>query len=126
MTVTMLLNSLFFADPIKSTGHSVEVSVRIEKSHPIFEGHFPGQPILPGVCMMQLVKELLESADQKKYQIETAGNMKFLNVIDPTVNDHINASILIEQRNEQGLKINASLFAGEVTFFKLKASLKSA
>lgn len=122
----MLLNSLFFADPINSTGHSIEAKVRIEKSHAIFEGHFPGQPILPGVCMMQLIKELIESADQKKYTFSTADNMKFLNIIDPGKDDHINASILMEQRNEQGMKISATLFAGDITFFKLKASLKPA
>lgn len=122
----MLLNSLFFADPISSTGHSIEAKVRIDKSHPIFEGHFPGQPILPGVCMMQLIKELIESAEQSKYILATADNMKFLNVVDPTENDQISASILIEQRNEEGMKITASLFAGDVTFFKLKATLQPA
>lgn len=121
----MLLNSLFFIDQITSTGHSVEASVRIEKSHAIFEGHFPGQPILPGVCMMQLIKELIESAEKKKYRLATAGNMKFLNVIDPTIHDHVNASILIEHRKENEIRINASLFASDITFFKLKAALKS-
>jgi 3-hydroxyacyl-[acyl-carrier-protein] dehydratase len=122
----MLLNSLFFTDQLAEGDFSIEATIRIDKNHPIFEGHFPGQPILPGVCMMQLIKELIESADQKKYMIETAGNMKFLNVIDPTVHNRINASILIEHRTEHELKINASLFAGDITFFKLKASLKPA
>ncbi|MEJ0079486.1 MAG: hypothetical protein WDM78_00620 [Puia sp.] len=25
----------------------------------IFSGHFPGQPVLPGVCMMEMVAEVL-------------------------------------------------------------------
>lgn len=121
----MLLNSLFFPEQITSTGYSIEASIRIEKSHAIFEGHFPGQPILPGVCMMQLIKELVEVTDGVTYRIETAGNIKFLNVIDPAITDRVMASILIEQKNELGVKINASLFAGDVTFFKLKAVLKA-
>jgi len=122
----MLLNSLFFTDQLAEGDFSIEATIRIDKNHAIFDGHFPGQPILPGVCMMQLIKELIESSDGKKYVIDTAGNMKFLNVIDPTLHERVNASVLIEQRTEQELKINASLFAGDITFFKLKASLKPA
>lgn len=100
--------------------------MRIEKSHAIFEGHFPGQPILPGVCMMQLIKELMEVTDGVAYRIETAGNIKFLNLIDPVITERVMVSISIEQKNESGIKIQASLFAGDVTFFKLKAALKVA
>lgn len=122
----MLLNNLFFAEQITSTENYREASVRIEKSHAIFEGHFPGQPILPGVCMMQLIKELMEVTDGVAYRIETAGNIKFLNLIDPVITERVMVSISIEQKNESGIKIQASLFAGDVTFFKLKAALKVA
>lgn len=122
----MLLNNLFFAEQITATENSREASVRIEKSHAIFEGHFPGQPILPGVCMMQLIKELMEVTDGVAYRIETAGNVKFLNLIDPAITERVMVSISIEQKNESGIKIQASLFAGDVTFFKLKAALKVA
>lgn len=121
----MLLNSLFFVDQITTGDYSIEAVVRIDKNHAIFEGHFPGKPIVPGVCMMQLVKELLEQSEEKELRIQSAATIKFLAVIDPTVNEYVSASILIEHNNDLELKITASLFAGEVTFFKLKAALKT-
>ncbi len=122
----MLLNSLFFVDQFTSSDYSIEAVVRIDSNHAIFEGHFPGQPIVPGVCMLQLVRELLEQSEKKKLRIQSAANIKFLAVIDPTINQSVNASILIERQEDEELKITASLFAGEVTFFKLKAALKPA
>lgn len=122
----MLLNSVFFVERITKGSHSIEAEVRIDKNHAIFEGHFPGKPIVPGVCMMQLVKELLEQVEKKKFRIQSAANIKFLAVIDPTINERVNASILIESLNDAELKITASLFASDVTFFKLKAALKTA
>lgn len=122
----MLLNSLFFTEQLAEGDFSIEAVVRIDRNHPIFEGHFPGKPVVPGVCMLQLIKELLEQSANRKLRIQTAGNIKFLAVIDPTIHEHVNASILIEYRTETELKITASLFADEVTFFKLKAALKPA
>ena len=31
--------------------------VRLDASHPVYRGHFPGHPVLPGVCTLQLVRE---------------------------------------------------------------------
>lgn len=122
----MLLNSLFIAEQLAEGDFSIETVVRIDRNHPIFEGHFPGSPVVPGVCMLQLIKELLEQSANRKLRIQTASNIKFLAVIDPTIHERINASILIEHRTETELKITASLFAGDITFFKLKAALKPA
>ena len=30
--------------------------VRLDASHPVYRGHFPGHPVLPGVCTLQLVR----------------------------------------------------------------------
>ena len=33
--------------------------IRLNPAHEIYRAHFPGQPITPGVCQIQLVTELL-------------------------------------------------------------------
>lgn len=119
----MLQNNFFVVNSLNFENNAIDAVVTIEKDHPIFEGHFPGQPVVPGVCMLQIVKELTEVALQKKCRIQSAANMKFLSVIDPRVHAVIHATISVEP-DEESVKINASLFAGEVTFFKLKAAFK--
>ncbi len=61
----------------------------INKGHDIFKGHFPAVPVVPGVCMMQMIKELLEENVQKRLQLTAAGNIKFLTVINPLENPQI-------------------------------------
>ncbi|MDR3046930.1 MAG: hydroxymyristoyl-ACP dehydratase [Bacteroidales bacterium] len=49
--------------------------------HVIFKAHFPGHPITPGVCLVQIAKELMEMHLDKKLVLRKVNNIKFLSVI---------------------------------------------
>lgn len=52
--------------------------------HPVYEGHFSGFPIAPGVMLTHLIKELCETELKRKLTMERAGDIKFLKMIIPT------------------------------------------
>lgn len=119
----MLIDSLFIVKEYSTEGTEIKASLELDENHSIFRGHFPGQPVVPGVCMMQSVKELVERQVKQKLTLIEADNMKFLSVMDPRVNKLITATVSVSNKDSV-LSINASLFAENVTFFKLKATLK--
>lgn len=121
----MLLNDFFYIQGVENGEKSLKASLLINKSHKIFEGHFPAIPIVPGVCMMQMMKEIMEQQLNRKLVVRTGDNMKFLSVINPTEHSLIQADIQYED-GQDGVKINATLLSGATTFFKLKATLQSA
>ena len=49
----------------------------------IYAAHFPGMPITPGVCQIQIVKELLEDNLNKALTIQGVRNAKFVSVLSP-------------------------------------------
>ena len=57
--------------------------ILINNKHEIFKGHFPGNPVMPGVCMMQVIKEITESIAGTKLFMEKCTNVKFLALINP-------------------------------------------
>ncbi|MCF6223044.1 MAG: 3-hydroxyacyl-ACP dehydratase [Flavobacteriaceae bacterium] len=57
--------------------------ILINNKHDIFKGHFPDNPVMPGVCMMQIIKEITESVIGKKLFMEKCSNVKFLTIINP-------------------------------------------
>ena len=69
-----------------------KASISINAAHEIFKGHFPGQPVVPGVCMTQIVKELLEKAITKETRLLKADHLKFLSVINSATIDHLDCS----------------------------------
>ncbi|MBL7858692.1 MAG: hypothetical protein JNM57_13475 [Cyclobacteriaceae bacterium] len=114
----MLLNKFFFISSLEHYPSTVKAVVSLEPSHPVFEGHFPDLPIVPGVAMMQLVREILEVQVGRKFSITAVDNMKFLAVLNPLQNKQVEVSVTYAEEDGSVL-VNASLFDGNVTFFKL-------
>lgn len=52
----MLQDSFF--DIVSESG--TQFVLRFHPEHPIYAAHFPGQPLTPGVCFVQIAFELLE------------------------------------------------------------------
>ena len=49
----------------------------------IYKAHFPGLPITPGVCIVQIATELLQEFMHKNIVLKTIANAKFLSIINP-------------------------------------------
>ena len=121
----ILLDDFFTLIQRDSSPGVVKAKLSINKAHRIFQGHFPGLPVVPGVCMLQMVREIMEVHLDRSLDITASDNMKFLSVINPDQNAEVDAAInYIEEANI--VSINATLFAGTTTFFKLKATLQAA
>ena len=97
----------------------VTVTIELNAEHPIFGGHFPDQPVVPGVCMMQTITEVLESAVQQKVTLKKAGQMKFLNMIDPVKQPLVDVTVTYKEE-EGGWKVNATLKRDDKIFMKFQ------
>jgi 3-hydroxyacyl-[acyl-carrier-protein] dehydratase len=74
----IFLNSLYTIKRILREGDSNKLSViiRLNPAHEIFKGHFPGNPLLPGVCVVQILKEILMNQLDKKLILNYASSIK--------------------------------------------------
>jgi 3-hydroxyacyl-[acyl-carrier-protein] dehydratase len=79
----MLLHDLFIVDGWQPSAGALRAQLRLRVSHRIFAGHFPGRPVLPGVCLVQLVQELAAPAAGSAVRLVRAGPIKFITMIDP-------------------------------------------
>lgn len=119
----MLLNDFYFVLNKESTDAAVSASIEFNNDHRIFEGHFPGTPIVPGVCMLQIVRELTEQVTNTKLLISEGDNIKFLNMIDPRQNNVVQVDVTFK-RSSGRYAISASITSGELTFFKFTGSFQ--
>ena len=99
----------------------VKADITLDPLHPIFEGHFPGRPVLPGVYMMQMVKEVAEAWINKKIRLVLGQDLKFLSVINPEENTMIQMELKITTEGEK-IRVVAQLLSNAVVFFKFKGA----
>ncbi len=80
----ILLDSLYKVQSRQLSETGGEFTIALDPEHFIYKAHFPGEPITPGVCIMQIAKELMEICKDCKLNITTVKNIKFLRIITPT------------------------------------------
>ena len=78
-----LNNGLYTVESTEVTGEGFDALIRLNPSHFIYAAHFPGEPITPGVCILQTALELLELFLGTVLSVERVKNVKFLKVITP-------------------------------------------
>ena len=121
MSKNETLSSILTISEIESVSdNEFLVKFFIDSSNPILKGHFPGQPILPGVVMVDLVKSCFERAKEDSFQLVTAGNIKFLRLLVP--NDEVYHLSLNIKEHEESINVSAQINQNEVTYFKQSAS----
>lgn len=121
----MLAGKLYTLAQEQVAGEAGTYQVLWNAAHPVFEGHFPGRPVVPGVCMMQTVQELLEGLLQKKVLLKKASQMKFLNMIDPNAHPQVEASVQYKLQDGE-IKVTASLKYEALTFMKFQGTFAEA
>lgn len=92
--------------------------VKIDANHPIFGGHFPGNPILPGVCQMQMVKDIFKSEFPEYSCVVSSKAIKFLHIINPRDVDTFQLKISSDKRGDD-FKLSASIYDENHTYLKM-------
>jgi 3-hydroxyacyl-[acyl-carrier-protein] dehydratase len=111
------INSLEASDDRKD----LLASIRLNRDHPVFHGHFPDQPVVPGVLMIQLVAEILSEFLRLDIGITKMHSVKYLSFIDPDMHQKIDVRIEYKQEHLHSYKVNATVYSGEQVFMKCKA-----
>ena len=117
----MLQGSFYTVQELRvPTASTVEATIALNPEHRIFEGHFPGQPVVPGVCMLQIIKECLEAALQVRLTLAKAGNIKFLTVLTPRERQIVDVRINFERSEDTILVSEASILSGTTRFIRMQ------
>ena len=116
----MLQGSFYTVLNNQSNGTSVNALLELNPEHHIFDGHFPQIPVVPGVCMMQMVKELVEDFTGQRLRLSKAEHLKFLTIINPRQNKLLEVDISINSNSSPNIQVTAAFSRQETVFFKFK------
>lgn len=78
-----LLENMFHKVACEQEGDHYHFRLQVLPECSIYQAHFPGSPITPGVCLVQVVEELMAAELGRSICLSTVKNVKFLQVIVP-------------------------------------------
>lgn len=120
----MLLGSFYKILNAEKADQLISATVEFNEGHDIFKGHFPQNPIVPGVCQIQMLDEVLNSVLGTTWQLKNIAQAKFLSFINPTVNKTVSLELKIEKEETGQLLLSASYFSPQQVFFKFKGEFQ--
>lgn len=109
-----------------SDKENIKAIIELNKDHEVYEGHFPGNPVVPGVCLTQLIKEVMESAEDKELSLVYANNIKFMAVVNPEINSRLQIDLKVKYLTEENIiKVDSVTHFNDQVFYKFKGNFKA-
>lgn len=100
---------------------AVSVTVRVNENHSVFEGHFPENPVMPGVCMLQIIKELCEQHLHTSLFLQKASQVKFTALINPNLHPQLMIHLAFNKDGETVKIKNTTTFLDGTVVLKCNA-----
>ncbi|MDR3350907.1 MAG: beta-hydroxyacyl-ACP dehydratase [Prevotellaceae bacterium] len=118
----MLLNQFFTIEAFSKDAAAFRAVVRINEGHPVFAGHFPGQPVVPGVFTLQMIKECMAYAWEKEVRFAAIQNCKFSRTILPGERRLLEIHCTFAPQPGEW-PVTVSVQSGDIIYLSLKARM---
>ena len=92
----------------------------LDASLPLFGGHFPGFPLVPGVMQIEMALRACEQFTGRRYRVVRVAKAKFMDTIAPGEPVELEAKTMVQ---EDGLHLKGTLRKGATVVSKLSLVL---
>lgn len=115
----MLLNNFFKIISQQQEGEKNLFTIELIVDHPLYAGHFPKHPIVPGVCSIGIIKECAASYLNSPLRFSSLDRCKFLNPIEPLLNKNLTVAITINPINEDEYSLSGNISNQDISFVSI-------
>ena len=121
----MLLKDFYTISSQEQTSDgNFTANINVNAAHEVFKGHFPGNPVMPGVCMMQIIKELVEGIIESDLFMQSLSNVKFMALINPEATPDLRLELNISQTEDNLVKVKNTTYFNDTVALKLASTYK--
>lgn len=124
---SLLLDDFFKINEIihnEDNHDRLTAGISLNPNHEIYNGHFPGNPVVPGVCLIQIIREVLSEHFCKELTLVKADEAKFMNMINPQLSPDLILDIKIKHTGDELLHVGVTINYNEVLCVKFRGSYR--
>ena len=118
----ILNNDFYYITDILYSGTMPNYRIRLNPQHYIFKAHFPGNPIVPGVCQVKIISELIEKYLGRRVVLTGIKNIKYLSVIIPSDDEILDIVFQKISIDEMGVKSVVCIMSDANQYAKISLS----
>ncbi len=120
----MLLEHKYFEVTAWTRGDGTAlVRVRLLPGCDVYRGHFPGHPVAPGACNIEMVRECFARVCGSDLRIATIDRCRFTAVATPAQSPELSVS-LSWTRGAEGCRLAATVAGEGTTYMEFKGTLR--
>lgn len=93
-------------------------TIQLNANHSIFDGHFPGNPVTPGVVQLEIIKELLAEHFGKFPQLIQLLNAKYLAILNPVQSKEVQIKMTLKLQEDGHYRVSGQFFSQTEIFMK--------
>ncbi|MBQ9138402.1 MAG: hydroxymyristoyl-ACP dehydratase [Alistipes sp.] len=116
-----LEGNFYNIDSIAAVEDGYTATLTLAAQHPIYQGHFPSQAVVPGVCTLTIIREIIGRILQRDVHFVTIKECKYLSALIPTEGLQVVLNITI---TENKVRATAVRVADNQTALKLRAEIE--
>ena len=120
----MLLDYYYSIKEQRTEGETAWFLVALNKDCDIYNGHFPGMPVAPGVCNIQMIKECTERMTGKQLLLSNISQCKLMTLITPQQHSELLVNIQLLEQTDTTIKIKATIGQNDQEYLVLKGECK--
>ena len=120
----MLLKDKYFSiDDCKQGDGCAQFHVRLLPDCDVYRGHFPGNPVSPGVCNIEMIKECFDVLQDGNPRIKTIDRCRLTAVASPAVSPNLTIDMSWTKEND-GWHLIATLKDDNQQYLDFKGTLE--
>jgi 3-hydroxyacyl-[acyl-carrier-protein] dehydratase len=119
------MNDYFHIESCKVEGDETLFEVTLLPDYCAYKGHFPENPVSPGVCNIQMIKECAQLLTGKRLFLSHIAKCRFSAVITPQKTPHLKMRMLLSEVDTL-YKVQAVVFDDSTTYIEFKGEFTSA
>lgn len=100
--------------------------ISINPDSRIFNGHFPGDAVCPGVCHIELIRECASLIMKDDMRISRIQKCRFTSVAKPDVSTTMTAFVSITPSAQSKFDVQANISDGSRTYLTFSGAMHSA
>jgi 3-hydroxyacyl-[acyl-carrier-protein] dehydratase len=104
--------------------HGFVCDHRFSAELPVFAGHFPGRPVLPGIFLLELLRQGLQRYCGRPVLLAKIIKAQFTSAIEP--GEVVTTSVQVEAQDRGADQVRARFLVGDRACAELRATFVSA